>query len=143
MNTDAPPASRSFTGLSLATGLLYLWLWYQLLFTPAQMLQSFGVGSDAPALYLAKRISVLMLGFAVLLLLGCRLRRSPGRAVAAAAVAVNMGGFAINSFWGASHGLLTDPAIPLIGGVETVIALAYAGFAVADARALRRAVPGC
>jgi hypothetical protein len=123
-----------FKWLSLATGLLYLWLFYQLLFTPAQMLQGFGVGPEPHTVFLAQRISVLMLGFAVLLLLSPGLPRSKARAVIAAAVSVNMAGFAINSFWGATHGILTDGAIPVIGGIEAVIAAGYAFFAVSDYR---------
>jgi hypothetical protein len=73
-----------------------------------------------------------MLGFSVLLLLGFRLGPSVARAVIATAVVVNMAGFAINSFWGAAHGNLTDPAIPIIGGIEAFIALSFGVVAVAD-----------
>jgi len=45
-----------------------------------------------------------------------------------------MAGFACNSFWGAALGILTDRAIPFIGGIETVIAIFYAVFAVTDFR---------
>ena len=121
-----------FRWLSLLTGLLYFWLFYQLLFTSAEILKSFGVEANAHTVFLAKRISVLMLGFAALLLLAAKLPQSPARAVIGAAVSVNMAGFAINSFWGAFHGLLTDPAIPLVGAVESLIAIAYAYSAVTD-----------
>ena len=123
-----------FRWLSLLTGLLYLSLFYQLLFTPEQILQSFGIGAEPYIIFLARRISVLMLGFSVLVLLACNLRSSKARAVIATAVAVNMAGFACNSFWGAALGLLTDRAIPFIGGFETVIAIFYAVFAVTDFR---------
>jgi len=131
---DSMMRPNLFRWLSLPTGLLYLWLFYQLLFTPAQMLQSFGVGADLHAVFLAQRISVLMLGFAVLLLLSLGLPRSKARAVIAAAVFANMAGFAINSFWGAGHGILTDSAIPLIGSIEAVIAIGYGFIAVTDFR---------
>ena len=127
--------AQLFKWFSVLTGLLYFWLFYQLLFTPAEMLRSFGVVADPHMLFLAKRISVLMLGFAALLFLGFRLPPSPGRAVISVAVAVNMAGFAINSFWGASHGVLTDPSIPVIGGIETFISLFYAVYALLDLRA--------
>jgi len=123
-----------FRWLSLLTGLLYLSLFYQLLFTPEQILQSFGIGAEPHIIYLARRISVLMLGFSVLVLLACNLRSSKARAVIATAVAVNMAGFACNSFWGAALGILFDRAIPFIGGIETVIAIFYAVFAVTDFR---------
>lgn len=129
--------TRLFTCLSLLTGLLYLWLFYQLLFTPVEMLKSFGLAAEPHAFYLAKRISVLMLGFAVLLMLGSRLKPSAARAVIAAAVATNMAGFALNSFFGAANGILTDPAIPLIGGIESFVALSYGFFAIADFRPSR------
>jgi hypothetical protein len=121
-----------FRWLCLLTGLLYLSLFYQLLFTPGQILKSFGLGAEPHVVYLARRISVLMLGFSVLALLACNLRSSTARAVIATAVAVNMAGFACNSFWGAAVGILTDRAIPFIGGIETVIAVAYGVFAVTD-----------
>ena len=121
-----------FRWLGLLTGLLYLSLFYQLLFTPEQILQSFGIGAEPHIIYLTRRISVLMLGFSVLVLLASNLRSSKARAVIATAVAVNMAGFACNSFWGAALGILTDRAIPFIGGIETVIAVAYGVFAVTD-----------
>ena len=124
--------SNPFRWLSLATGLLYLWLFYQLLFTPAQMLQSFGVGADVHTVFLAQRISVLMLGFSVLLLLSLGLPPSRARGAIAAAVSVNMAGFAINSFWGVTHGLLNDSAIPVIGCIEALVAAGYGVFAVSD-----------
>lgn len=125
---------NTFKWLSLLTGLLYLWLFYQLLCTPAQMLQSFGVGADPHTVFLAQRISALMLGFAVLVLLSLRLPSSRPRAAIAVAVSVNMAGFAINSFWGAGHGLLTDDAISVIGSIEAFIAISYGFFALADYR---------
>jgi hypothetical protein len=87
-----------FRWLSLLTGLLYLSLFYQLLFTPEQILQSFGVGAEPHVVYLARRISVLMLGFSVLVFLACNLRSSKARAVIATAMAVNMAGFAVTDF---------------------------------------------
>jgi hypothetical protein len=123
---------NSFRWLSLPTGLLYLWLFYQLLFTPTQMLQGFGVGAEAHTVFLAQRISALMLGFSVLLLLSLGLPPSRARGAIAAAISVNMAGFAINSFWGATHGLLNDSAIPVIGCIEALIAAGYGVFAVSD-----------
>lgn len=120
-----------FKWLSLLTGLLYLWLFYQLLVTPDQILPSFGVEADVHTTFLARRISVLMLGFSVLLFLAAWLPQSKARAVIAAAVAVNMAGFAVNSFYGATHGYLTDRAIPVIGSIESLIALSFA-FSVAE-----------
>ena len=131
---------NTFKWLSLLTGLLYLWLFYQLLFTPAEILRGFGVGAEPHVVFLAQRISVLMLGFAVLLLLSLRLRPSTARAVIAVAVSVNMAGFAINSFWGAAHGNLTDNAIPVIGSIEAFIAAGYGFFAVTDLLKLKGCV---
>lgn len=124
-----------FLWLCRLTGLLYLSLFYQLLFTPAEILQSFNVPAEAPVIYLARRISVLMLGFSVLVLLAGRLPSSKARAVLATAVTVNMAGFACHSFWGAAQGLLTDSAIPFIGGLETLIAVLFALVAFADFKA--------
>ncbi len=131
-SSDPMMRPNPFKCLSLPTGLLYLWLFYQLFFTPAQMLQRFGIGADPHTEFLAQRVSVLMLGFAVLLLLSFGLPRSPARAAIAAAVSVNMAGLAINSFWGATHGILTDSVIPVIGSIEACIAVGYGFFAVAD-----------
>jgi hypothetical protein len=129
-----------FRWLSVFTGLLYLSLFYQLLFTPEQILKSFGILAEPHVTYLARRISVLMLGFAVLVLLACNLPSSKARAIFATAVAVNMAGFACNSFWGAARGILTDQAIPYIGTIETVIAVLYAAFAVSDFAKLRNEI---
>ena len=123
-----------FRWLSLLTGLLYFWLFFQMLFTPEKILQTFGVGAEPHFIFLTRRISVLMLGFSVLVSLACNLRPSKARAVISTAVAVNMAGFACNSFWGMVFGMLTDPGIPFAGGTETVIAIFYAVFAVTDFR---------
>ena len=129
---DSMIRKHRYKWLSLPTGLLYLWLFYQLLFTPDQMLQGFGVGIEPHTVFLAQRVSVLMLGFAVLVLLSLGLPQSKTRAIISAAVSVNMAGFAINSFWGASHGILPDSAIPVIGGIEAIIAAGYGFYAVTD-----------
>jgi hypothetical protein len=130
-----------FKLLSILTGLLYLWLFCQLLFTPAQMLGSFGVGADTHTIFLAQRISVLMLGFAVLLLAAFRLPPSKARAAISAAVSLNMAGFAISTFTGFAKGILTDGAMPIIGSVEALIAVAYCVFAVWDCKASRKESP--
>jgi len=51
-----------------------------------------------------------------------------------------MAGFAINSFWGAAHGLLTDGAIPVIGSIEAIVSVGYGFVAVTDFLKSRGAV---
>jgi len=128
---------RFFTLASLLAGCLYFFLFYQLLFTPVEMLAGFGVAGEAHTVFLAQRISVLMLGFAVLLFAGCRLESSHARAASSLSVAVNMAGFAVNSVRGMANGLLgTD----LIAGavVESVVACVFGAFAIGDLLRWRR-----
>lgn len=128
---------RLFLWASLLAGSLYLFLFYQLLFTPVEMLAGFGVAGEAHTVFLARRISVLMLGFAVLLFLSCRLESSFARVAIASAVAVNMAGFAVNSFYGVAGGLLGRDLI-VVGLVESVVAGVFGAFAVCDLLRLRR-----
>lgn len=122
---------RLYLWASLLAGSLYLFLFYQLLFTPAAMLAGFGIAGEAHTVFLARRISALMLGFAVLLYSSCRLESSPARGVIAAAVAVNMAGFAANSFYGVAGGLLGRDLIG-VGLVESLVACVFGGFAFFD-----------
>lgn len=128
---------RLFLWASLLAGSLYFFLFYQLLFTPVEMLAGFGVAGEAHTVFLARRISVLMLGFAVLLFLSCRLESSFARVAIAAAVAVNMAGFAVNSFYGVAGGLLGRDLI-VVGLVESAVACVFGAFAVCDLLRLRR-----
>lgn len=128
---------RLYLWASLLAGSLYLFLFYQLLFTPVEMLAGFGVSGEAHTVFLARRISVLMLGFAVLLFLSCRLESSFARVAIASAVAVNMAGFAASSVCGVAGGLLGRDLI-VVGLVEGLVACVFGAFAVGDLLRLRQ-----
>jgi hypothetical protein len=77
---------------------LYLYLFVLLLFFPAKSLSDVGVAGHESAFFLARRASMLMLGFAVLSFQATKIRCLVTRQVVAVSIAVNMAGFAALSY---------------------------------------------
>jgi len=128
----------TFSVVLTLTGCLYSYLFWLLLTGPAGFLGSVGVASNPAAEFLARRASMLMLGFAVLSLLALKRHATPAGQLALAAVGVNMAGFALMSIRevlrGFANAELLKPA-----AVETVLALACAALWFAGRRLTRRA----
>lgn len=85
----------AYTVVVCLASCLYFYLFITLLFSPAQFLASVGVAGNEAAYFLARRASVLMLGFSVLSFQAARLRCLVTRQVIAIGIAVNMAGFAV------------------------------------------------
>ena len=129
-----------FRWACLATAALYGFLFVQLMWFPEAMLSDLGVVCTPGVCLVARRASMLMLGFAVLSALASRLAASPGRATISAAICVNMGGFAFMSGLEFARGALGSGILPIMA-IETIVALAFAIATIADLRRLRRATP--
>lgn len=139
MHTDARQPAF-FHWACLATAALYGFLFVQLMWFPAAMLSDLGVDCTPGVCLVARRASMLMLGFAVLCVLARKLPPSPGRAVISAAVCVNMAGFAFMSGLEFARGTLGTGILPVMA-IEVIVALAFATATLADLRHLRRATP--
>jgi hypothetical protein len=87
----------TYTVVVCMTACLYLYLFVLLLLFPAKFLADIGVAGHESAFFLARRASMLMLGFAVLSFQATKVRCLTTRQVVAASIAVNMAGFAVLS----------------------------------------------
>lgn len=134
MQTDARQ-SALFHWTCLATAALYGFLFVQLMWFPAAMFTDLGVVCTPGVCLVARRASMLMLGFAVLCLLARKLPSSPGRAVVSAAVCVNMAGFAFMSGLEFARGALGRGILPVMA-IEAIVAIAFGVATFADRRHL-------
>lgn len=126
---------KSFKVISLLTSLLYFHLFIKLLFFPESLCNGFGVTGNESAYFLARRASMLMMGFSVLLFL---LRNIPPSAVRQAisfSVGLNMTGFAIMGFFELMRGFVKTSILGVIA-VEVLIAAIYFTFLLSDRRHL-------
>lgn len=110
--------------VSYAAALLYLYLFSLLLFAPQSFLMDIGVAGNESAYFLARRASMLMLGFAILTFSGRNAPSSPARQAIMLAVALSMGGMAGLSFFEYFRGFANGGILPA-GAVETILAGVY------------------
>ena len=120
---------KAFKILSILTSLLYFYLFYTLLFNPQGLCADFGLEGNEVVYFLAKRASMLMLGFGVLLLLGINLKEAKSRAVVAVSVAVCMLGFATMSGYEYFRGFVNAGILPAFV-IEIILGLAFLVLAV-------------
>jgi hypothetical protein len=120
--------------VSCLTAALYLYLFVSLLFSPGSFLNDFGVEATAPAEFLARRVAMLMLGFAVLAFLGMKMPHSPARQAMTLAIAVNMTGFAVMGLIEFGQGVM-GVEILAAAAIESFVAVAYFLFWLAGRRA--------
>ena len=86
MQSESRLASRLFRWACLVIAALYGFLFVQLMWFPEAMFSDLGVVSTPGVCLVARRASMLMLGFAVLSALASRLAASSGRAAISAAI---------------------------------------------------------
>lgn len=115
---------KTYRVMSYITVSLYVYLFVSLLFDPHSFLQSVGVEGTESAYFLARRASMLMLGFAIVSFFGRNAPNSIARQAIVLSIAISMAGLCcMSSFEYArgfsSSGILT-PAI-----VELVLAVVY------------------
>lgn len=118
-----------------ATSLLYFYLFVQLLAFPDAMLRGFGIEGSPGVHLLARRVAMLMLGFAVLVFLARKLPASAGRLAIATAVCVNMAGFASMGLFEFARGRLGADILVIVA-IETTVAVSFGVIALRDRRQL-------
>jgi hypothetical protein len=110
--------------MSILTAGLYFYLFVSLLFSPDPFLNDFGVEATAPAEFLARRVAMLMLGFAVLAFFGRKMSHSLARRAMALAIGVNMAGFAVMGLIEFAQGVV-GAEILTAAAIESFVAVAY------------------
>jgi hypothetical protein len=127
-----------FKVVSILTSLLYFYLFISLFFSPAEAAKDFGIPGTESAFFVARRASMLMLGFAVLVFLIRNIPASTIRQAIAFSIGVNMAGFAIMSIWQLASGL-GNPSYIVAAFIEVVISVSYFYFCIADRLGLTKA----
>lgn len=128
----------AFKLISLLGSLLYFYLFVSLLVSPAEFFADLNIMLSPDMCFIARRAGMLMLGFSALLFFARNAPLSGARVAIAAAVALNMAGFASTGIHAYSVGLV-DEAIFFSISVESVFTLLFSVHCVRDLLRLRRA----
>ncbi|MBN2118894.1 MAG: hypothetical protein JW730_20160 [Anaerolineales bacterium] len=110
--------------LSWATALLYFYLFVSLLFFPDSFIRDMGLTGSETTFILARRVSMLMLGFSALAMLGASAPHSVARQALVLAISINMTGFATMSVYEYVRGTVNN-SILQAATIETFLAVAY------------------
>jgi hypothetical protein len=121
----------TYTVLSWISTCLYFALFLMLCFLPHKFLTDVGMPTSESTAFLARRASVLMLGFAVLTFQGRKVRNLIGRQCIALAVCVNMAGFACTGLFEYGRGFANKGILNAVV-VEVILAIAWLLFWVAS-----------
>lgn len=113
----------------IITALLFIFLFYTLQFEPSKLCSDLGLEGNEVSYFLAKRASILMLGFGVLLLLAVNIEEKKGRFVISTSVAVCMLGLAFMSGYEFFRGFVNNGIIPPLV-IETLIGLIFLSLAM-------------
>jgi len=133
-------ASRSFNSfriISLLTAALYVFLFVSLFFFPDSIMEGAGIQGGEMAYFMARRTSMLMLSFAVLLILVSGAERSRLRAIIGLIVAFNMTGFASTGISEYALGRI-DSHIRVSVCVELTVSALFAVQSFSDLRKIRQ-----
>ena len=130
------PRLHMFRWLCLSASALYSFLFVSLLLFPDSIIEGMGAKGGEMAYFLARRASMLMLGFALLLFLVRNIARSNVRIYICAAVAVNMAGFAWTGIYEFMKGGIGG-SIFLSVTIELLSASLFASMGFYDYRHLR------
>ncbi len=126
---------------SVLAALLFLALFVTLLLFPGALCDTFGIqGSDA-LFILARRASMLMLGFAVLLLAVRHAPPSPARRAVSLATGVTMAGFAAMGSWELVRGTIRSVVWGSVA-LELAFAVAFLWLWIAERRGEGKARAG-
>ena len=110
--------------LSILTSLLFFYLFYTLMFDVQGLCSSLGLEGNEVSDFLAKRASMLMLGFGVLLLVGANVKASACQVVISMGVAVCMLGLGTMSGYEYFRGFVNSGMLPPMI-VELVLGVAF------------------
>ncbi len=126
-----------FKIMSLLVSALYFYLFYLLLLTPQSLCESFGVTCGETAYFIARRASMLMLGFAILAFLLRNTPRSTVRQAIAATIGVNMAGLASLGVYEMVRGFVETSILGIVV-IELVIAVTFFSFLITDRLGLKK-----
>jgi hypothetical protein len=115
---------RVYKILSWATALLYFYLFVSLLFFPDPFIKDMGLIGSETTFILARRVSMLMLGFSALAMLGASAPHSVARQALVLAISINMAGFAIMSIYEYVQGTV-NASLLQAAAIEMFLAVAY------------------
>lgn len=117
-------SSKAYRIMSYITTLLYLFLFVSLLSDPHSFLQGLGIEGTESAYFLARRASMLMLGFAAVSFFGRNAPSSIARQAITLSIAVSMAGLCCMSSFeyarGFANSSILTPAI-----IELALAVVY------------------
>jgi len=113
----------------LATALLYFWLFYTLQFQPDKLIADMGLKGNEVVYLFARRTSILMLGFGVLLIFGSSIKDANGQFAIAISVSVCMLGLAFMSALEFYNGNLSRGILPAMV-IESVLGITFMVLAI-------------
>lgn len=126
---------EAFRVVSVLAAALFVGLFVQLLFTPGALCEGFGLAPSEAVFVLERRVSMLMLGVAVLLLGAQRAPPSPVRRAISLGAALSFAGFACTGSYEVLRGAM-KPSVWGAVAVEVAFAVAFLALGIADGRAL-------
>jgi hypothetical protein len=126
---------RFFKAISILTSLLYFYLFIRLLIFPESLCNDFGVAGNESAYFLARRASMLMMGFSALLFLLRNIPPSVVRQAISFSVGLNMAGFAAMGLFELMRGFVKTSILGVIA-IEVLVATIYFSFLISDRRYL-------
>ncbi len=127
---------NKFKVMSVLTSALYFYLFILSLLFPESLCNDFGITGNESFYFSARRASMLMLGFSVLLFL---VRNSPPsivRQAIAISISLNMVGFALSGSFELIRGFIKTSVLGVIV-IEFLIATIYFTFFISDRRYLK------
>jgi len=127
---------NKFKVASVLTSALYFYLFISLLLFPESLCKDFGITGNESVYFLARRASMLMLGFSVLLFLARNVSPSVARQTIAFAIGLNMAGFALLGSFELIRGFVKSSILSVIV-IEILVAAIYFSFWVSDRRHLK------
>lgn len=128
---------NKFKVMSVITSALYFYLFITLLLFPESLCKGFGIVGNESVYFIARRASMLMLGFSVLLFLLRNMNRSIVRQAVAFSISLNMAGFALLGTFELIRGFVETSILSAIL-IEILVAVVYFSFLASDRRQLSK-----
>ena len=128
---------NKFKVMGMVTSALYFYLFISLLLFPESILGDFGIIGNESVYVLARRASMLMLGFCCLLFLSRNTPPSVVRQAISFSIGLNMAGFALMSSFELVRGFAEMSVLCAIV-IEVLVATIYFSLLVFDRRYLNK-----
>lgn len=128
---------NKFKTASILTSALYFYLFIILLLFPESLCEDFGIEGNETFYFLARRASMLMLGFSTLLFLVRNTIPSVSRQVIAFSVSLNMVGFALMGTFELVRGFLEISILQVIT-IELLVSVIFFFLFLSDRHQLQK-----